>query len=131
MLWTEGLSAPLRSKIELHSHEIAEFAVNAIANQASEFLFRAAPPDDSARRKRAFELEASSGIRYVLQHGLGSMTFAGSIFPANLQQIRAQHANFRSPFLHKLLIGSRDRKPYPLILNWIGTPLDGHPRIVA
>jgi hypothetical protein len=105
MLRTIGLFRPTGSGIELHSHEIANFLVDAVEYLAGKTSLWAIPMDFSAQWNGSFQLQAGPGGRDILEQSDRLPSSPSEIFPANFYHVCAQHADFGSPFLHECHIG--------------------------
>jgi hypothetical protein len=104
---------------ELHSHEIADFAIHAVADFAHKLLFGTAPSQTNSERYRGFELQARAGSRNVLQESARLLFFAVRIGPAGLDYVCAQHANFQTPILHTIIISARRAEVFTGIFHGI------------
>jgi hypothetical protein len=98
-------SRPLRRRVKLNTHKIAYFPIDAVTYRAREFLLGRSPSEYRVQRNSDFQLQTRAGSRDIFQNGLCLLCFACAILPTDLDQIRAQHPNFRSPLRHTIHIG--------------------------
>jgi len=94
MLGAISLFCPTRSGIELDSHEVANFLVNAVEYLAGETSLRAIPMNLDSQRNGSFQLQAGSGGRDILEQANRLPLSPGKVFPANFYHVCAQHADF-------------------------------------
>ena len=106
------LPRPSRFRSEFHPHKVSDLPVNTIPHAPGKCLLRRFPSNLRLQRNGRFQLQAGAGCGNILQKAGRLLRPARLIFPADLQHVCAQHANFRAPFLHTCSIGGRSRLLY-------------------
>jgi hypothetical protein len=106
VLGAEVAFRPLGAGGELHSDEVSDFAVKAIADAADELILARSPANLDAKGDGVIQLKADSGGRDVLQETGHGGPFSCMVLPGDLYHIRAEHASLGTTFLHTLSIGA-------------------------
>jgi rare lipoprotein A len=112
MLWPERLFRPFERGVELHPDKIPDLPVDTITYIAPELLPRLIPMNFHAKRNGLFHLQARSRGGNVLQDRRRPLRASRTALPLDINHVRTQHPNFRSPLVHTCLIGRGDRRLY-------------------
>ncbi len=105
MTGTKKALAPLGTVIELDANEVADLAVDAVADRSQQFSVWTCDLDGSVERDLPVKLEASSRFRDVFKVCYSAAATACVVFPHHLNEVGTQHSRLNTPFQHVYLIG--------------------------
>src|ERR1700742_3808695 len=102
MLGSVGALTPSRCFTELHSDEIPDLTVRAVAHVAGKKLTCYFPGDLGPERQRLLQLETRACRGDVFQQSGHLTEFPGKIPPPDLHHVRTEYPCFRTPLsLHE------------------------------